>query len=120
MAQYVECPRCTATNAVPDEYIGRYFRCPECRCRYYVPVPTPDDTSDAIVERPPPAEPATLDDLLRDSQEGQGAILRALSEQQRTTAKLLRALDRTRWLLIVFVVLAVAELAILLGWLADR
>ena len=119
MAQHIECPRCETMNTVPDEYIGRYFRCPQCRCRYYVPVPTAGSaTSHSIVERP--AEPATIDDVLRDSQEGQGAILRALREQQRQTAALLGTLRLARWLLAVFVVLSVVELGALLGLFLGR
>src|SRR4051812_2983844 len=113
MVEQIDCPRCENTNDVPEEFIGRYFTCPHCRCRYYVPVPNPQaGASHSIVERPRPAESATLDDLLRDSQEGQGAILRVLREQQRHTASLVRALARARWLLAAFVVLSVVELAL--------
>ena len=103
------------------KYIGRYFRCPQCRCRYYVPVPVSgSETSHSNVERSRPIEPATIDDVLRNSQEGQGAILRAFREQQHETAKLVRVLHRARWLLVAFVAVSVAELAVLLGMFAGR
>ena len=118
MAEQVDCPRCQTTNDVAEEFIGRYFTCPHCRCRYYIPVPSPDAAaSHPIRERPRPAEAATMDDVLRDSQEGQGAILRALREQQRQTAALVGALNAARWLLVVFVVVSVVELGVLLALL---
>jgi len=121
MTEPVDCPRCETTNDVPEEYIGRYYTCPRCRCRYYVPVPNPDaGASPAIVERPRPVEPATIDDVLRDSQEGQGAILRLLRDQQRQTESLLRTLHLARWLLATFVVLSVVELAVLITLLQGR
>jgi len=121
MVEQVDCPRCEKTNDVPEEYIGRYFTCPYCRCRYYIPVPNAQGgASHAIVERPRPTESATLDDLLRDSQEGQGAILRVLREQQRHTESLLCALSLARWLLAAFVILSVVELGVLFALLMGR
>jgi predicted nucleic acid-binding Zn-ribbon protein len=121
MTEGVDCARCDTTNDVPGEFIGRYFTCPHCGCHYYVRVPNRDEKPrSTILERHVAREQVTLDDLLRDNQERQGAILRALRNQQKETQALVGALTLARWLLAAFVAVSAVELAILVGLLFSR
>jgi hypothetical protein len=111
MAQHIDCPRCERTNEIPEEFIGRYFRCPNCQCRYYVPVPAlGGGPSGPVYHYEHAPEAATIDDMLRDSQEGQGAILRAVRQE---AAILVRQLGKFQWMIIATIVLSALQLLIL-------
>jgi len=82
------CPRCDATNRYGEELIGRYTLCQSCRCRFYVEVPTLEQSGQRMVVQgarkvAQPAPATTLDDLLWDTQQGSQFIVRSLRRQER-------------------------------------
>lgn len=91
------CPLCNATNSYGEELIGRYTLCQNCRCRFYVEVPTLEQSGQPTVVQgarkvAQPAPTTTLDDLLWDTQQGSQFIGRSLRRQERLLRQVLIAL----------------------------
>lgn len=106
------CPKCQAVNHVGDELVGRYTFCDKCLCRFYVEAPTlealrkPKATSARLREAPTAA--TSLDDLLRDTQQGSRYVIQIFEKQR-------RVLQRMQWALWVIGALLVANLIVSLG-----
>ena len=101
------CPKCQAVNHVGDELVGRYTFCDKCLCRFYVEAPTlealhrPKATGAPL--RAAPTAATSLDDLLRDTQQGSRYVIQILEQQY-------RMLQRMQWALWMIGALAVANL----------
>src|SRR5262245_58727868 len=100
------CPHCHVRGTYGAELVGRYTLCTHCHTRFYVEVPTLAETERGRqIEVPATTNkaPTTLDDLLWDTQQGARHIIESLRRQE-ALAKL------NRWLLLLAVVLALANL----------
>ncbi len=81
------CPLCHTTNRYGEELIGRYTLCQNCQCRFYVEVPTLEESARngavvrSQVSTPSPRE-TTLDDLLWDTQQGSRFIIQSMARQE--------------------------------------
>ncbi len=109
------CPKCDTVNHVGDELIGRYTLCDNCRCRFYVEVPTleqnykPTALHTSIRESPTPD--TTLDELLWDTQQGARHLIEALDRQRRTLQRTNCALWTIGALTLANLICAILQLA---------
>ena len=91
-----KCPKCHVANQLGEDLIGRYALCSQCQCRFYVEVPP---LADAIqigtVAGPKIAsyalESTTLNDPLRETQQGSTLVIEVLQKQQRLLTLLMQA-----------------------------
>jgi hypothetical protein len=117
MSLKIECPRCERVNAVDESSIGCYVRCEACQARFYVPVP-PLDAGPARLFEPAAAGGAangpgpTLNDVLRDTQEGHGALLKMLRKQDQFLSELHREIITLRRTAVAGVLLLVILVAL--------
>ena len=105
------CPRCNVAGQYGEELIGRYTLCHNCRCRFYVEVPTlgQSDTNGApsrLHASPTPARDTTLDDLLWDTQQGSKFLIQSMARQERQLQNIFYGIALVAAMLAVNVVLA--------------
>ena len=121
MTEHIDCPRCETTNDVPEEYIGRYYTCPRCRCRYYVPVPNPVPArARRSSSGRAPSNRRRSTTSCETVKKVKGQFCGCCASSSGRPRRCCGTLHLARWLLATFVVASVVELAVLITLLQGR